>query len=177
VIIHRLHKFSRPITQIIILATGSWLLVTLTGCDAFVRKFTRKKKQDKFSREEMVLVPEEYKGPQMSGEQLYRQYFLFWKSWQGELITWLSPGANHKKQIDCAKEAIKNLTYLKEMLNEEKGKELDVYVSQLGELKSAIEKDTYNKGVARHRQSAERLRRNILRDFSYRNIKDYLIAP
>jgi hypothetical protein len=38
-----------------------FLVFTLTGCEAFVRKFTRKPKQE--YTEPPVLAPEEYKGP------------------------------------------------------------------------------------------------------------------
>ena len=38
----------------------------LVGCEAFVRKFTRKPKKEDLPRTEMVLTPEEYKGPQMT---------------------------------------------------------------------------------------------------------------
>lgn len=167
---HRLHRFKISITQIIILSTFYSLLSTLIGCEAFVRKFTRKPKKE-LPKEEMVLVPEEYKGPQMSKEDLYRQYFLFWKSWQDELITSLSPGANQKKQIDCVEEAIKNLINLKVLLNENTQRELDVYISQLNDLEGLISKDTYGANIINHRQNAERIKRNILRDFSYKKIK------
>ncbi|MCX5709584.1 MAG: hypothetical protein NT088_02500 [Candidatus Omnitrophica bacterium] len=36
------------------------LVIDLAGCEAFVRKFTRKKK-DQGPAEELVIVPEEYK--------------------------------------------------------------------------------------------------------------------
>jgi hypothetical protein len=121
------------------------------------------------------MVPEEYKAPVLTKEQLYRQYFLFWKSWQDELITALSPGANHKKQIDCALEAIKNLNSLKALLNEERQKKIDVYINQLSELKELIAKDIYANAVAKSRDTAEQVKRNILRDFSYNKIKDYLL--
>ncbi|MFA5150687.1 MAG: hypothetical protein WC433_07270, partial [Candidatus Omnitrophota bacterium] len=68
-----------------LLFTFYFLLFTLCGCEAFVRKFTRKSKKDKVPVE-MVLAPEEWKGPQMTKEEQYRQYFVFWQSWQDELI-------------------------------------------------------------------------------------------
>jgi hypothetical protein len=91
------------------------------------------------------------------------------------LITALSPGANHKKQIDCALEAIKNLNSLKALLNEERQKKIDVYINQLSELKELIAKDIYANAVAKSRDTAEQVKRNILRDFSYNKIKDYLL--
>lgn len=153
----------------------SFLIFNLLGCEAFVRKFTRKPKKEKIPHEEMVLAPEEYKGPQMTKEGLYRQYFLFWRSWQDELIASLSVGANHKKQIDCANEALKNIVNLKALVNAEKQKKLDIYIGQLNDLKGLITQDIYGNNVSSHRQKAERIRRNILQDFSYRDIKGYLL--
>lgn len=160
--------------KVFLLVTSYLLLVTLIGCEAFVRKFTRKSKKEP-PKEEMVLVPEEYKGPQMSKEELCRQYLLFWKSWHDEFIVSLSTGANHKKQIDCIEETINNLVNLRTLLNENKQKKLDAYLKQLNGLKELIIEDTYGVNIPRHRQSAERIKRNILRDFSYRKAKDYLL--
>ena len=153
----------------IILVTVLWLLVTLVGCEAFVRKFTRKPKDEK--KEEMILAPEEYKGPQMSSEELSRQYLLFWKSWHDELIAALTPNANHKKQLYCVKEAVRNLIALRPLLTADKQVELDVYIGQLNSLKDAIISDSYGTQAAMHRQNAERIRRNVLRDFSFRKVK------
>ncbi len=155
-----------------------WLLAVicgLIGCDAFVRKFTRKSKKENLPQEELVLAPEEYKGPKMDREDLYRQYFLFWNSWHDEFVASLSSDSNRKKQIECAEEAIKNLINLKPLLNEEKQKELDVYINRIKTLRDRISKDLYGGSVTANVQSAERIKRDILRDFSYRKIKDYLI--
>lgn len=171
---HRLYRFQKHITQIILLVSSYSLLVTMLGCDAFVRKFTRKPKKDNLPREEMVLEPEEYQGSQMTKEELYRSFFIYWKSWHDELIGSLSSGTNHKKQIDCANEAIKNLESIKLLLSEEKGKKLDFYINQLRELKDKITNDFYGQRNAENRLTAERIKRNILRDFSYTKIKDYL---
>jgi hypothetical protein len=145
----------------------------MIGCDAFVRKFTRKPKKENLPEQELVLAPEEYKAPQVTKEELYRQYLLYWKSWQDELITSLSyDGTNHKKQVDCANESIKNIKSLRELLSTEKQKKLDTYIAQLENLKESVSKDTYGDNIIVNRTTAERIKRNILRDFSYRKVKD-----
>lgn len=173
--IYRLRRFQRQITQIIVLVTLSSLLSTSIGCDAFVRKFTRKPKRESLPQEEMVLVPEEYKGPQITKEELYRQYFLFWKSWHDELMESLLQNRSQKKKVDCLEEAIKNLDNLKTLLNEETKKKLDVYITQLKVLKDSIAKDLYGTHNTQHFQSAGRIKRDIRRNFSYRKIKDHLL--
>jgi len=172
---HRLHRLKIPITQVLILVFSFWFLVTLIGCDAFVRKFTRKSKKENLPQEEMVLAPEEYKGHQMSKEELYRQYFLFWKSWHDELIESLLQHKSQKKQIDCAEEAIKNLINLMALLNIDMQKKLDIYIARLKELQSQISKDLYGNNAITNVQRLERIKRDILRDFSYNKIKNYLI--
>lgn len=168
-------KIQNTKSKIILLVTSYLLLVTILGCEAFVRKFTRKPKKESLTPKEMVLVPEEYKGPQMSKEDLYRQHLLFWKSWHSELIESLSKNASHKKQIYCANEAIKNLELLRTLLNEEKQKKLDIYIGELTALLDLIKEDLYGNSIAINRQKSEQIKRNILRDFSYSKIKDYLI--
>lgn len=160
----------------ILLVTSYLLLVTaLTGCEAFVRKFTRKPKKEDLPKEEMVLEPQEYITEAKSKEEQYREYFLFWKSWQDELINYLTPNANHKKQVDAIEEAVKNLTDLRAMLNQEKQAGLDIYINQLNALKESIEGDFYGAQISRNSQVAQRIKRNILRDFYYAKIKDSLL--
>jgi hypothetical protein len=168
-------KNRRPKFKILFLVTGCWLLVTLFGCEAFVRKFTRKPKNEDLTKEEMVLAPEEYTGPEMTREELYRHYFLYWKSWQDELIVSLQPGANHKKQMSCVNEAIKNLAKIKGLLAAEKTKQMDTYLAQMESLKDLIIRDVYSNNAANNRTKAEQLKRNILRDFSYSKVKNSLI--
>lgn len=157
----------------VIFILGLALLVNLVGCEAFVRKFTRKSKKEK-APEEMVLAPEEWKGPQMTKEQMYRQYYTFWKSWQDELINVLSQSAPLKKKNDCAEQVVKNLLGMRGMLNETEQKQLDVYLKQMTDLKSTIKSDIYGTSNNSNRQQAERVRRNILQRYSYSDIKDDL---
>ncbi|MDD4898991.1 MAG: hypothetical protein PHT31_02795 [Candidatus Omnitrophica bacterium] len=153
-----------------------WILsfaVLLSGCDAFVRKFTRKKKKENLPREEMVLEPQEYKQT-MSKEQLYRQYFLYWQSWQDELVEALARSTNHKKQVSCADQAMKNLIYLRNMLGGEKQKQLDVLVAQLKDLQDAVKLDTYGTNAFINRGTADRLKMRIKREFSYDKVKGHI---
>jgi len=144
------------------------LIFDLIGCEAFVKKFTRKsKKEDKV--EEMVLAPEEYRDTR-SKEQIYREYFDFWKSWQTELVESLLQKKSNKKQVSCAQEAIKNLSSLRDLLSPEKQKKLDVYINQMKSLMDSISGDTYGANTSSYMEKAEALRMNILRDFSYKKV-------
>lgn len=148
------------------------LAIDLVGCDAFVRKFTRKSKKDKIP-EELVLAPEEYKPPLRSPEEIYRGYFLFWKAWHDELLNALSQEtASQKKRIDCAQEAIKNLSNMRDMLGVSSRKKLDKYVIQLQGLCDSLKKDLYGADVSRFFSSAERIKLSIVQDFSYAKIRN-----
>jgi hypothetical protein len=149
------------------------VILNIIGCEAVMRKFSRKSKKENLPQTEMVLVPEEYRDT-MGKEELYRQYFLFWKSWHDELINSLSIGANHKKQIGSVNEAIKNLEQLKVYLNAEKQKKLDIYLDQLKTLKELITKDVYGSNINTNRWTAENIKRNILRNFTFNKIKNFL---
>jgi len=162
-----------PKVKIILLFSICCLLfTTLVGCEAFTRKFARKRKKTK--AEEPVFVPKEYLLSDVPVEERYRQYFLFWRSWQDELITALGSSSSHKKREDCIREAIQNLGDLRPLLFEEKQKELDVYLEKLRRLENEISKDTYGTKLILHKDRAESLKRNISTHFSYSNAKNYL---
>ena len=152
----------------------SLLVIDLVGCDAFVRKFTRKKKKEDMALEELVLAPEEYKDT-MTKEQRYRQYFLFWKSWQDELIESLLQKKSNKKQVDCANEAIKNLLSIQTLLNTEKQKKLEKYINQMQQLKDSISSDIYGNNISTYMEKADHIKMNILRDFSYKKVAASLL--
>ncbi len=161
------------IKRVISICVVYFTILSLIGCEAFVRKFTRKPKKEDIVQEEMVLSPQEYKS-NVTKEELYRKYLLYWKSWQDELIEALMQMKSHKKQVDCIEEAIKNLVNLREMLNAQEQKRLDVYLGRMRGLKDSIVQDTYGTDSRSYIQAAERLKMDILRDFSYNKVKDYL---
>ncbi len=173
----KMSKNSLPdLKKLLLLVTSYALLVTSIGCEAFVRKFTRKPKRDQMQKEELVLAPEEYKGLSIPSNELYLQYFLFWKSWQDELIESLSTrSVNHKKQVSCVNEAIKNIQQARSLLKQEKKDALDKMIDRLIALKDSISRDVYGSNAVTNRNNAERIKRNIMRDFSGDKIKGSLL--
>ena len=119
--------------KFLLLLVVSFLLLNLIGCEAFTRKFTRKSKKSD-APVEMVLTPEEYKGPNMTKEEIYRQSYLYWGSWQDELINALSQKSSLKKKIDCAQEALKHLVNMKMMLVTEAQKNFDLEIARFNDL-------------------------------------------
>ena len=164
------------VTSFIIICAILAMVCELTGCEAFVRKFTRKSKKVQ-NPEEMVLVPQEWKGPQMTKEEQYRQYFLFWKSWHEELNNAILQNSSQKKKIDCLQQALKNSLGMRSLLNESKQKQLDVYLRQLVDLQGEIQSDIYGTGTSgsSFRQASEKLMMNIQQNFTYNHIKNDLL--
>lgn len=159
--------------RLFVAVIGLFVALSLFGCDAFVRKFTRKKKKEQLPQEQIVIEPQEYRDT-ATPEEKYRQYFLYWKAWQDELIEALTHGKNFKKQVDCAKEASKSILQARGLLNAGKQKELDIWINKLADLKSAIEADPYCNDIAVNRLKAEHIKKMILREFSFSSIKDAL---
>lgn len=150
-----------------------FLLLDLVGCESFVRKFTRKSKKSD-QAVEMVLVPQEYKGPNLTKEELYRQYFLYWKSWQDELINALTQKANLKKKVDCAQQALKHLVNMKMLLVPQARKNFDQQIARSNDLLSSMQSDIYGSNDARNARAANLNKANIEKDFIYPKIKNYL---
>lgn len=149
------------------------LLFSALGCESFARKFTRKSKKTDQAIE-MVLAPEEYKGPNMTKEELYRQYFLFWRSWQDELINAFTQRSSQKKKIDCAQEALMNLLNMRGFLVAPAQKNLDAYIAKSRDLISDMQSDIYGSNDNRNIQTAERLKSEIQRGFIYPKVRNYL---
>jgi len=161
------------IEKLLCVLLSAFLLLDLVGCESFVRKFTRKSKKPD-QAVEMVLTPEEYKGPNMSKEELYRQYFLYWKSWQDELINALTQKASLKKKLDCAGEALKNLVNMKMQMVPQAQKNFDPFIAKLSDLLVAMKSDVYGSDDAVNLQAAERIKSNIQQAFIYPKIRNYL---
>lgn len=151
----------------------SFLLLDIVGCEAFTRKFTRKSKKSD-AAVELVLVPEEYKGPNMTKEELYRQHYLYWNSWQDELINALTQGTSLKKKVDCAQEALKSLMNMKMMLVEDAQKNFEPVIADLKDLLAGIKSDVYGANNHNNLRVAEHMKSNIHRDFIYPKIRNYL---
>ena len=164
------HRFNNKIAQIIVLVTGFWLLVSLTGCEAFVKKFRRKPREEK--REEPIIQPESYPDVALNKDELYRDYFLFWESWADELVSFLRDNANTKKQKECIQQAMDNLLKMQSLLNEEKAASLDGFVIELTTVKNVLFQSYLNSADFSYlRNKVERIKARVHRDFVFSKIK------
>lgn len=161
------------VKRILTVLLFAFLLVDLLGCEAFTRKFTRKSKKSD-APIEMVLVPQEYTGPNLTKEQLYRQHYLYWGSWNDELINALTLKSSLKKKVDCAQEALKNLVNMKMMLVPDAQKNFDVEIAKFNALLADIKSDIYGTNDSWNLRLAQRLKASVHKGFVYAKIRNYL---
>lgn len=165
----RLKDGVRSIKLFILFCSLLSMACGLVGCDAFVRKFTRKPKDENIKRAEPVLEPQEYVAP--AAREQYSQYLLFWQSWQDELTNALIYKSSNKRQLGCAKEALKNLSNMRDLLSSaDKRKKIDVCIADLKDLKDNIENDPYGNNINSNARTSERIKRTVLRDFSMKKV-------
>lgn len=146
-----------------------FFVASLTGCEAFRKKFTRKKKAPvKMPRIYQTKIYEKKPTP-----ELYNKHYAFWVSWQSELIRVL--GENHKKDVRCIEEIVGNLRDMQNILVEEKANQLEPHIEKLAKVKDVIfneELTQANKDYVK--RTLEREDRFIKKEFSYKKVKNYL---
>ena len=163
-------KIKPRLTQIVALVTGFWLLVSLTGCEAFVKKFRRKPKEEK--KEEPIIQPENYPDVALNKDELYRDYFLFWESWADELVSFLNEKANVRKQKECIQQAVDNLVKMRSLLNEEKAKSLDKFAAELAAVKNVLFQSYLNSADFSYlKNKLERIKAKVHQGFVFSKIK------
>ncbi len=146
------------------------LCVSIAGCAGVQRKFARKKKQEE--KPLPVVTTYDYAKEQRVDE-LYKKRFLFWKSWQGELIDRI--GDTYKKRTECYDELMQNLMEMQKYLNDEKYKELEVFITEIKSVDPDVKKiDLRGSEKYRITQLLEKTKRLIDKRFSYAKVKDFL---
>lgn len=147
------------------------LTISLTGCGPMQKKFVRKKKNEE-KIAPVVVTTYDY-SKELRVEELYKKYFLFWKSWQTELIDRMD--ASHKKRIECYDFTVESLLQMKKYLSDAKGNEFEHFISEIKSIDPDIRKQTLSKSEKyRFRQLLENTKRKIDKQFSYPQVKDYL---
>ena len=153
-----------------IIMTVFCLTVSLTGCDAVQRKFTRKKKT-------AVKMPRFYqvkKYPKKPAPELYKKHYSYWRTWQGELID--NIGQNNKKARRCAEEAVGQLRDLQGLLIPSKAEEMERHIVSMEGVRDIIARGDITFATKDSvRQTAEREDRIIGKDFCFAKVKNYLI--
>ena len=151
------------------------LIIVFSGCEGFRKKFVRKRKQ-KNTQEEMVIVPRDYNEHPFPPDVLYKQYFVYWKAWNQELVTALHNQSSDKKILSCAEQSYTNLKKMSTYLNDEKVEELKPYLEKTERLREEIASSgaLLPSLYTNFKYKAERILSNVNRKFDLRRMKDYL---
>lgn len=144
--------------------------VSLCGCDALQRKFARKKQKE--VRSAPVITTFDY-SKDLRADELYKKHFLFWKSWQTELIDRMDGG--YKKRTECYDFTISSLMEMRKYLKGPKAAELDKFIIEIKSIDPDVKKERLSKSeLYRMRQLLESSKRRIDRKFSYNRVRDYV---
>ncbi len=156
----------RPISIILIV---SLFALELSGCTALKKKFTRKKKE----KPKIIRYRPVTKYEKRPNAELYQKHFVYWKTWQSDLIRRL--GESRKRDTRCIDEIITNLEDMKKFLVDEKAKELQPHIDKLLTVREGIlsrNLSKYNKDFIGRTLKREMMAIN--RGFAYGKVKDFL---
>ncbi len=146
------------------------LSISFTGCAALQKKFARKKKKE--DRPVAIITTHDY-SKELRVDELYKKHFLFWQSWQTELMDRMD--ATRKKRITCYDYTISSLMEMKKYLVGPKVEELEGFITEIKSIELDIRKKRLSKsGQYRIIRLLEKTKRQIDRKFSYHNVKGSL---
>jgi len=146
------------------------LCISLTGCAALQRKFVRKKKKEE--KISAVITTHDY-SKELRVDELYKKHFVFWKSWQSELIDKMD--FNYKKRVTCFDNIIESLNEMRKYLADSKAEELEQFIKEIKSIDPDIKKKRLSKNRKyKMKRLLERTKRQIDKNFSYAEVKDQL---
>lgn len=146
------------------------LCLSFTGCAALQRKFVRKKKEEE--KAAPVVTTFDY-SKELRVDELYKKHYLFWKTWQMELMDNMDAGL--KKRVSSYDYTMKHLLEMRKYLSGPKSSELDIVIEEI----KTIDPEIREKKLSKNRQYRitkllERTFRMIEKRFSYSDVKDSL---
>jgi hypothetical protein len=144
------------------------MALSLAGCDALQRKFTRKKKAVKMPR-----IYQTKKYVKKPTPELYQKHYTYWMTWQSEILSKL--GRNKRKDARCMEEIIGQLQDMQNLLVPEKGDELTPHIERLSKVRDTIVKEEMSKSNETYvRMTLEREDRFVKREFSLNKVRGYI---
>ena len=151
-------------------------VLTTAGCsyEVFNRKFIRKKKKDTgpppiYHIEPFVKPP---------NAQIYSHAFLFWKTWEGELLIALSPAGyprvvNNLRVKERLDQSVATLAQMKSCLNKAKARALTNYIKDIEQFSAFLENQGLSdSGLARMRRDIEGHKMSVEIRFSPKAVKN-----
>ena len=155
--------------KLAVIVTALCLAVSMVGCDAVQKKFTRKKKAAP-KKPKIYQLKRYEKKPT---PELYNEHYIYWETWSGELIELL--GQNHKKDVRCIEEIVNQLKDMKNILVKEKGDELQAHIDKAEEVRETIMRGDMSFATKTSVKSTlEREDRAVKRDFITSKVRKYI---
>lgn len=106
--------------------------------------------------------------------ELYREHFIFWRSWHGQLIQDLN--TNHKKELQDMREARRHLIYLEKYLKEDQAKMVRELTERFDQLTAVLKRPRLSDGdYTLLGRRLDALHRRIDRSLHYKDMKPYLL--
>ncbi|MDD5019392.1 MAG: hypothetical protein PHH75_06010 [Candidatus Omnitrophica bacterium] len=150
-------------------------VLQVSGCETLRKKFTRKRKT-KSTNEEMIVSPRDYSAHPFPNHVMYKQYFVYWKSWNQELVTALNDRASDKKVLECVDQALVNLKKMATYLEDKQAAALSGYIQKTETLKTRVHAmpGLPPAETNRFRYTAERILSSVNREFDPTRMKAHL---
>ena len=112
----------------------------------------------------------------MSNEDMYRNYYTFWRGWHQELVEVLSEGQNHKKQVECVTEIVNNLNKMKALLVPAAQEGLQGQIQKLVPIKDEIIAGRSNAtNFYTMKMQLESIQTKVTKDYAAKKVKNYII--
>jgi hypothetical protein len=150
------------------------LCLQASGCSILrplKRKFIRKKKEEEPAPSIVTQFDRYEKEPNL---KLYQRHYVYWKTWQEELISKI--GENALKDLQCIRQIIANLNDMKRYLKEEKATGLDPIIAEMSEIKELIDRNILtDRHKDRVRRILEKNYRLLKREFYYKKVKEDIL--
>ncbi len=151
------------IVLIVIVMTG------LSGCADILKKFTPKKKADK--ADYSFYQVEDYK-PRPAPERYVKNYIL-WHNWHIEMER--PDDTTYIRDVFNANESLKHLIAMRDLLQDEQAKKLDVQINEMKSVIARIEKRHERvKDNVNNQRTVERVGRIVQDEFSYKRMQKYI---
>ena len=157
--------------RMIALLVACCMITALAGCSPeWKKKFTRKSKT---TTKKMPRIYQVKKYDVKPSIELYKKHYVYWKTWQDELVEVI--GENAKKDKRCIEEIVGQLGDMQNILVPEKGGELTPHIEKLAKVRDVVvsgELSTANRTYIL--RTLEREERFIKKEFVYTKIKNSL---
>ncbi|MBD3296845.1 MAG: hypothetical protein GF392_05700 [Candidatus Omnitrophica bacterium] len=147
------------------------MILFIAGCADLRQKFIPRKKEDESRTMHYYAVRKYDVKPSL---ELYTKRYVYWKNWQKEILDVID-NRNHKKIVVALEQAVSNLIDMRNMLVEEKARELQTYIDEMTEIEMSVKEQRMTRGTkVRTRRKLESLGKQIKRHFSYNRVGGYI---